>query len=99
MKRSEVIRSVGPSVVAFGSRVASTNTLSPPAFPPIVGTGFIVDSRGLVVTNRHVIEEMEKIPLQARFVMVFPRPEILGEEVVGGILTRQMTRVFSYWTR
>ena len=26
--------------------------------------------------------------------MVFPKPEVLGDNVVGGVLTRQMTRVF-----
>jgi S1-C subfamily serine protease len=93
VKRSEVIRSVGPSVVAFGSRFAPTNSLSPPPLPPIIGTGFIVDSRGLVVTNHHVVDEMEKIPREARFVMVFPRPEVVGERVFGGILTRTISRV------
>lgn len=94
MRRSDTIRSVGPSVVAFGSRIASTNELAPPPFPPIIGTGFVVDSRGLVVTNRHVIEEMEKIPSEARFVMVFPRPHVFDEKVVAGILTRRISRVF-----
>jgi S1-C subfamily serine protease len=97
MKRSDVIRSVGPSVVAFGSRLASTNILGPPPpFPPIVGTGFIVDSRGLVITNRHVIEEMDKIPPEARFVMLFPKPQMEGEKIYGGILTRRISRVFVF---
>ena len=81
-------------MVAFGSRIASTNALTSPPFPPIIGTGFIVDSRGLVVTNRHVIEEMEKVPCEARFVMVFPRPHVSGENVIVGMLTRRISRVF-----
>lgn len=80
--------------MAFGSRMVSTNSLSPPAFPPIVGTGFVVDPRGLVVTNRHVIEMMEGIPSAARFVMVFPLPHVFDEKVFVGILTRQISRVF-----
>lgn len=94
MKRSEVIRSVGPSVVAFGSRIAKGSSDSPPPFPPIIGTGFIVDSRGLAVTNRHVVEAMETIPKEARFVMIFPRPEVIGDRVFVGLLTRQINRAF-----
>jgi S1-C subfamily serine protease len=94
VKRSEVIRSVGPSVVAFGSRASLTKSLTPPPFPPIIGTGFVVDPRGLVVTNRHVVDAMEKIPREARFVMVFPRPEVIGETIFGGILTRTISRVY-----
>jgi len=85
---------VGPSVVAFGSRIAPTNKPTPPPFPPIIGTGFVVDSRGLVVTNRHVIEAMETIPSVARFVMAFPGPEVFDERMIVGILTRRILRVF-----
>jgi S1-C subfamily serine protease len=54
----------------------------------------VVDPRGLVVTNRHVIEEMEKVPREARFVMVFPRPEEFGETIFAGILARPILQVF-----
>jgi S1-C subfamily serine protease len=94
VKRSDAIRSVGPSVVAFGSRIASANRLAPPPFPPIIGTGFVVDSRGLIATNRHVLEAMERIPHEARFVMVFPRPEVLDETIFAGVLTRPILRAF-----
>ncbi|MHB0970967.1 MAG: S1 family peptidase [Thermoanaerobaculia bacterium] len=48
------------SIVAFASKVAVSKQA--PAFPTIIGTGFVVDSRGLVVTNRHVVRALEKLP-------------------------------------
>lgn len=35
----------------------------PPAFPPIIGTGFVVNSRGLIVTNDHVIKAIKSLPI------------------------------------
>jgi len=44
------------------------NTISVPAHPPIVyktgGTGFLIDSKGYLVTNAHVIENARNIAVQ-----------------------------------
>src|SRR5687767_10934898 len=48
------------SIVAFASKIAVSKKA--PAFPTILGTGFVVDSRGLVITNRHVVRALEKLP-------------------------------------
>jgi Trypsin-like peptidase domain len=50
---------VRPSIVAFASRFVLRQ---PPQFPEIIGTGFVVDSRGVVATNRHVIEALKALP-------------------------------------
>lgn len=44
------------SIVAFA--IASKRTLS---FPSIIGTGFVIDTKGIVATNRHVVLELEKL--------------------------------------
>ena len=74
MTLTEVIRKITPAVVAFGSRVVHSETSVAPGFPRIVGTGFVVDERGIVVTNQHVIDALADIPKPARFVMLFPAP-------------------------
>src|SRR5437879_1289916 len=50
------------SIVAFGSKTLVSKSTKVPAFPTIIGTGFVVDERGLVVTNRHVVRALEKLP-------------------------------------
>jgi hypothetical protein len=52
----EAVRS---SVVAFASKVVRRER---PQFPEIIGTGFVVDSRGVVATNRHVIDALQALP-------------------------------------
>src|SRR5271157_5366457 len=51
--------SVRPAVIAFASRVVQKDN---PQFPFIVGTGFVVDERGIVATNRHVVEALMQLP-------------------------------------
>jgi len=53
---------VRPSIIAFASRHVPTVPGQKPLFPEIIGTGFIVDSRGIAVTNRHVAEALQKLP-------------------------------------
>jgi hypothetical protein len=55
--------SVRPSIVAFASRLVRRER---PEFPDIVGTGFVVDPRGVVATNRHVIDALKAIPRHPR---------------------------------
>jgi hypothetical protein len=48
------------SIVAFASRLVKRDQ---PQFPEIVGTGFVVDARGIVVTNKHVIDSLRQLPV------------------------------------
>lgn len=52
----EVVRT---SIVAFASRLVLRER---PQFPEIIGTGFVVDTRGVVATNRHVIAALRALP-------------------------------------
>lgn len=48
---------IKPSIVAIVSRISSN-----PEFPDIIGTGFIADSDGLILTCNHVIDLIKKLP-------------------------------------
>ena len=48
------------SIVALASRAVLSKTKPP--FPEILGTAFIIDERGVAVTNRHVVRALEKLP-------------------------------------
>jgi hypothetical protein len=95
MKLTDAIRRVSPSVVAFGSRLVPSKTTLPPGFPLIIGTGFIVDERGLVLTNQHVIDAIAQIPSDARFVMLFPEPISQKGQTLFGVILRQILAVNS----
>jgi len=53
------VKHVRPAVVAFVSTGVRRKASEPaPDLPRIVGTGFFVDPRGIVATNRHVVAAM-----------------------------------------
>ncbi len=58
----ETFEAVRPSIVAFASRLVATELGGVPVFPRIIGTGFVVDSRGIVLTNSHVVKALEALP-------------------------------------
>jgi S1-C subfamily serine protease len=60
MNLMELFSTCSPSVLGFISRLS----VGPdePHFPEILGTGFFVDSSGLVATNRHMIDAFNQIP-------------------------------------
>jgi len=93
MNLVEVIRKVSPAVVALGTRLYPSQADAAPGFPRIIGTGFIVDERGIVLTNQHVIQAIEKEPASARFVMVFPTPKAVDRGTVGGVILRKILAV------
>jgi S1-C subfamily serine protease len=95
MKLTEVIRRVSPSVVAFGSRMGRSAEPKAPGFPPLIGTGFFVDGRGLIATNDHVIQAMQQIPAPARFVMLFPEPTSIDGRTQFGVILRSIVSVNS----
>jgi S1-C subfamily serine protease len=58
----EVFDGVRRSIVAFGSKAATTGGDKAPVFPRLVGTGFVVDPRGIIATNKHVAEALRALP-------------------------------------
>ncbi len=57
---------VRPCLVAFTSKFFDSYATGgkPPPFPHIIGTGFVVDSEGWIVTNRHVVEAFADVPAE-----------------------------------
>jgi hypothetical protein len=62
MTLPETFESIRPSIVAFILRMVPGKAGSKPLFPPVFGTGFFIDSRGIVLTNRHVVDIFKQIP-------------------------------------
>ena len=64
MSLSNTYEKVKPSIVAFTKKysiVTNPENLNEGqlSFPPIIGTGFIIDKNGIIVTNDHVAEELK----------------------------------------
>lgn len=78
---------IRPSVVAFASKMVNTPAGGRPLFPEIIGTGFVVDSDGIVVTNRHVVDALQHLPphpltgARAEVAIVWGQPEAVGDGV------------------
>lgn len=53
----EAYKQIKPAIVAICARISSN-----PHFPDIIGTGVIIDSSGLVLTNSHVVKAIHKLP-------------------------------------
>jgi S1-C subfamily serine protease len=59
MELPETFEIIRPSIVALGSKL---DLIGGYPFPTIVGTGFVVDERGIILTNRHVAEALQSLP-------------------------------------
>lgn len=85
MTLPEIFDVVRPSIVAFGSRFVRTTPGARPLFPEILGTGFVVDGDGIVVTNDHVIEALQNLPphpitgASSAVAIICANPEPVGE--------------------
>jgi S1-C subfamily serine protease len=90
MTLAETYDEVGASVVAFISKLSFSETGQPPLAPSILGTGFLIHSDGIVVTNRHVIDVFEKLPKD-------PRDNSIGAAVVMFITGRKDGRSYLRW--
>ena len=93
MKLEETYEAVSPSIVALGSRI-SVRQANAPIFPTILGTGFVVDSRGIIATNRHVADNLLQLPRHpvtnqpSAFAMfVGPLMEFKGKHIRGVFFT------------
>src|SRR5215471_21857753 len=75
MNLTELFDATEPCIVGFISRL-TRGVPQAPHFPPIFGTGYLVNSKGLVVTNRHVVEAFDRIP----------HHPVTGESALGAVM-------------
>ncbi len=59
---SETFKKLRRSIVGFASMAVASKRGRRPSFPHLIGTGFVIDTRGIVATNRHVVRALEKLP-------------------------------------
>src|SRR5690349_4998129 len=90
MPLTETFRRIRPSVVALGSRLAQTPVNQQPIFPVIFGTGFVVDSRGILMTNRHIADLLQNLPPTCAMAIVFPEAEVGEGEHAQPVLFRHV---------
>jgi S1-C subfamily serine protease len=90
MSLPDIIERIAPSVVALGSRLVVSRAGQTPAFPRILGTGFVVDSRGIVVTNEHVARALERLPRDSRLAIFFPPIQIVDGKRMQGVILRDI---------
>jgi hypothetical protein len=55
---AETFANIRRSIIAFA--IADKHA-APPYFPEIIGTGFVIDTNGVVATNRHVVATLEPL--------------------------------------
>jgi serine protease Do len=58
---ADVVALVKPSVVAISTEVTSYNFFNQPFTQEGAGSGWIIDSNGIIVTNNHVVEGAETV--------------------------------------
>lgn len=66
MSLEDIYDVIRPTIVAICQTFESGEEHDdPPEYPHIIGTGFIVDERGLILTNLHIANLIEKLPRPA----------------------------------
>ncbi|HUX22394.1 MAG TPA: trypsin-like peptidase domain-containing protein [Spirochaetia bacterium] len=87
-------KDAGPSVVNVTSTIVSQNFFSQPVPQQAVGSGFIYDNQGHIVTNYHVIEHAQNVVVtlrsgknyQAKVVGADPSTDLAVLKIQGGQL-------------
>ena len=83
-----------PYVVALGRKSEIPRSNAPPPAPIIVGTGFVVDEDGLIATNRHVLEELERWPGEHNFVALLHHSESEAGDKLVSVVFRKLIGTF-----
>jgi hypothetical protein len=72
----DLYHSATPCIVAFINKMQLGGASQKPLFPQIIGTGFFANSEGIAITNRHVVNAIEQLPVHPQ----------TGERMAGGLV-------------
>jgi serine protease Do len=78
---SGIAAKVLPSVVSINVQVAGTSLFGQPATQESAGSGWVVDSNGLIVTNNHVVQEAQNISVSLSDGRNFPARQVAADPV------------------
>ncbi len=72
-------RLAGPSVVNVTSTIVGQNFFSQPVPSQAVGSGFVYDTRGHIVTNYHVVEKAQSVAVSLKSGTSYPA-KVIGSD-------------------
>jgi hypothetical protein len=94
MTLKSAIQATMSSVVALGRKSEIPKANAPPPAPIIIGTGFVVDEDGLIATNRHVLEELQRWPGEYNFVALLHHAESEAGDKLVSVVFRKLIGTF-----
>ncbi len=78
---SGIVAQVLPSVVSINVQVTATNIFGRPTTQQGAGSGWIIDSSGLILTNNHVVQGGQNITVSLSDGRVFPAQQISADTI------------------
>jgi len=85
-------RMAGPSVVNITSTIVGQNFFSQPVPSQAVGSGFIYDERGHIVTNYHVVEKAQSVAVSLSSGTSYPA-KVVGTDASTDLAVLEVTGV------
>jgi serine protease Do len=76
---SGIAAQILPSVVSINAEVTTTDIFGNPTTQQGAGSGWVIDSNGLIVTNNHVIQGAQNITISTPDGRNFPAQQILAD--------------------
>lgn len=76
---SGIAAQILPSVVSINAEVTTTDIFGNPTTQQGAGSGWVIDSNGLIVTNNHVIQGTQNITISTPDGRNFPAQQILAD--------------------
>jgi len=76
---SGIASQILPSVVSINAEVTTTDIFGNPTTQQGAGSGWVIDSNGIIVTNNHVIQDAQNVNISTPDGRNFPAQQILAD--------------------